>query len=146
MIAKYRDGRIPIAAGRGDEAAIERLGSEVAARLDAFDLTGGLDAIWEFVRSLNKFVTDAKPWELAKDDANAEELDRVLYALVDGLRAAAVAVSPYLPETAPRVLRALGQPLDLDWAQVAPRRTRETEGIEAAPPLFPRVEAPAAAA
>jgi methionyl-tRNA synthetase len=146
MLAKYRDGRIPLAPGLGDEAAIERLGSEVAARLDAFDLTGGLDAIWEFVRSLNKFVTDAKPWELAKDDANAEELDRVLYALVDGLRAAAVAVSPYLPETAPRVLRALRQPLDLDWAQVAPRRTRETEGIEAAPPLFPRVEAPAAAA
>jgi methionyl-tRNA synthetase len=146
MIAKYRDGRIPIAPGLGDQAAIERLATEVGSRLDAFDLTGALDVIWEFVRSLNKFVTDAKPWELAKDEANSDELDRVLYALADGLRAVAVALFAYLPRTAPQILRALGQPEDVDWSGVAPGRTVEAEGVEASPPLFPRVEAPAAAA
>ena len=74
------------------------------------------------------------------------ELDQVLYALADGLRALAVALSSYLPNTAPQILRALGQSEDLGWAEVAPGRTSAAEGIEQAAPLFPRVEAPAAAA
>jgi methionyl-tRNA synthetase len=146
MIAKYRDGRIPIAPGLGDKAAFERLAVEVPRRLDDFDLTGALDVLWEFVRGLNKFVTDAKPWELAKDEANSEELDRVLYALVDGLRAVAVALHGYLPETTPQILRALGQPEVFDWSQVAEAATVPAGGIAPAPPLFPRVEAPLAAA
>jgi methionyl-tRNA synthetase len=146
MVAKYRDGRISIATGLAGQAGIERLATEVPRRLDAFDLTGALDLIWEYVRSLNKFVTDAKPWELAKDEGNADELDRVLYSLVDGLRAAAIALHAYLPRTSPQVLRALGQPDDVAWSGVAAGRTVEADGVEASPPLFPRVEAPAAAA
>jgi methionyl-tRNA synthetase len=146
MIARYRGGRIPSAESALDDASYERLATEVAERLDAFDVTGALDAIWDFVRSLNKFVTDAKPWELAKDDANAAELDRVLYTLADGLRAAAVALASYLPETTPRILEALGQPQDLSWSGVARGRTVAAEGVDAAAPLFPRVEAPATAA
>jgi len=146
MLAKYRDGRIPLAPGHGDQAALERLETEVPKRLDEFDLTGALDLIWDSVRSLNKFVTDTKPWELAKDETKAGELDRVLYALADGLRAVAVALHAYLPETTPQILRALGQPEDFAWSRVALGQTVEGEGIEPAPPLFPRVEAPAAAA
>jgi methionyl-tRNA synthetase len=146
MLAKYRDGRIPLAPGPADPAALERLASEVPRKLDDFDLTGALDVIWDSVRSLNKFVTDTKPWELAKEEANVEELDRVLYALADGLRAVAVALHAYLPETTPQILRALGQPEDFDWSRLAVGQTVEGEGIEPAQPLFPRIEAPAAAA
>jgi methionyl-tRNA synthetase len=146
MIARYRDGRVPSAESALDDAAYDQLATTVAERLDVFDLTGALEAIWEFVRNLNKYVTDAKPWELAKDDANAPELDRVLYTLADGLRAAAIALASYLPETAPRILAALGQPLDLAWSGVARGRTVAADGVEAAAPLFPRVEAPATAA
>jgi methionyl-tRNA synthetase len=110
-----------------------------------FDVTGALDVIWDLVRSLNKHVEDTKPWELAKDDARAAELDRVLYDLADGLRVAAVALSAYLPRTAPRILQALGQPEVLGWENVEPGRTVPVEGIEPATPLFPRVDAPAAA-
>jgi methionyl-tRNA synthetase len=52
----------------------------------------------------------------------------------------------YLPETTPRILHALGQPQDFDWSSVTPGKTVETEDVEPASPLFPRVEAPAAAA
>ena len=45
-----------------------------------------------------------EPWQLAKDESRADELDRVLYDLADGLRAVAVALSPYLPETSARIL------------------------------------------
>jgi methionyl-tRNA synthetase len=146
MIAKYRAGKIPIAPGLGDAAPFERIATEVPERLDAFDLTGAIDLVWESVRALNKLVTDTKPWELAKDEANADELDRVLYALADGLRVVAVALYAYLPETAPQILRALGQPVEFGWSRVALGQTEDTGQVEAAAPIFPRVEAPAAAA
>jgi methionyl-tRNA synthetase len=147
MIARYREGRIPSAVGEsGVSEAIEAVKHEVPARLDVFDVTGAVDVIWDLVRSLNKHVEQTKPWELAKDDARAGELDRVLYDLADGLRVAAVALSAYLPRTAPLILQALGQPEDLAWENVEPGRTVSAEGIEPATPLFPRVDAPTAAA
>jgi methionyl-tRNA synthetase len=146
MIARYRDGRITEAVSLLDAEVLTTLEREVRERLDVFDLTGAIDAIWEFVRSLNKFVTDTKPWELAKDDANAAQLDRVLYTLADGLRVAAVALAAYLPSTAPRILEALGQPDDVAWTGVARGRTVPATGVEASQPLFPRIEAPATAA
>jgi methionyl-tRNA synthetase len=146
MIAKYRDGRIPVAPGAEGAPSLGHLAGEVSGRLDDFDLTGAIDAIWDSVRALNKFVTDTKPWELARDEANAERLDQVLYALADGLRVVAVAISAYLPETAPQILRALGQPDDVEWSRVEPGLTVEAQDVGPAPPLFPRVEAPLAAA
>ena len=146
MIARYRDGSIPAAEPDADIArAIEQLATAVPTLLDIWDLTGALDAVWELVRRLNRFVEERRPWDLAKDEANAEALDSVLYSLADWLRAAAVALAAYLPETSPQVLAALGQPADAGWDGVAPGRTRATDGVEAAAPLFPRIEVPAPA-
>jgi methionyl-tRNA synthetase len=143
MVAKYRDGALPA----GDvvaPSAYDGLRDGVAARLDVFDVTGALDEIWAFVRSLNAYAQATTPWQLAKDPANAAELDGVLYTLVDGLRAVAIALAPYLPETAPAILRALGQPADVEWDRIRPNLT-EPATIAAAPPLFPRIELPATA-
>jgi len=48
--------------------------------------------------------------------------------------------------TARDILRALGQPEELSWESVAPGRTVQADGVEPAAPLFPRVDAPTAAA
>jgi methionyl-tRNA synthetase len=146
MIARYRDGRLEVVSDAEPSGGLVGLGPEVSAFLDVFDITGGLERIWKEVRALNGLVEARKPWELAKDDSRAAELDRTLYELSDGLRAVAVALSAYLPETAPQILAALRQPEDLGWEWVAPGRTTAAEGIEPAEPLFPRVEAPSAAA
>jgi methionyl-tRNA synthetase len=146
MIARYRDGRITVAPGESNlSEAIAAVQREVPARLDVFDLTGAIDVIWDLVRGLNRHVEQTKPWELAKDEGRADELTRVLYELADGLRVAAVALSPYLPRTAPQILRALGQSEDLGWEQVEEGRTIAADGIEPATPLFPRVDQTAAA-
>jgi methionyl-tRNA synthetase len=116
------------------------------AQLDVFDVTAGAETIWVLVRALNKHVEESRPWDLAKDDSHTAELDRVLYELADGIRIAAVALSAYLPRSAPEILRTLGQGDDLSWSNVAPGLTVEAEGIAPAAPLFPRVDAPTAAA
>jgi len=144
MVARYRGGRLPAGGGSGEiEAALAALQRGVPEQLDAWDLTGALEAIWEVVRRLNRYVEQTRPWELAKDEERAGELDRVLYDLADGLRAIAVALWPYLPSTAPRILAALGQPEDVAWARVGPGQLAQAVGIEPAAPLFPRVEPPA---
>jgi methionyl-tRNA synthetase len=146
MIAKYRDGAIAGPGGSAEIAAvIASLQDSVVAEFDAWNVTAALERIWEVVRRLNRYVEESQPWQLAKDEARAAELTAVLYDLADGLRAVAVAVSPYLPSTAPQILAGLGQSPDLSWEHVAPGRTADVSGIVAAPPLFPRIEAAPAA-
>ncbi|HWN20520.1 MAG TPA: hypothetical protein VNP93_00985, partial [Gaiellaceae bacterium] len=131
---------------RGDLAAAARaLHDEIPAAFDRWEVTGALETIWEYVRGLNRHVEQTKPWELAKDEARSGDLDQALYELADGLRIAAIALAAYLPETSERILAALGQPLDLAWENVAYGRTTAVAGIEAAAPLFPRIDAPAPA-
>ena len=99
-----------------------------------------LESIWDVVRELNRLVERAKPWELAKDDDKAAELDAVLYDLADGVRSVAIALHAYLPATAPAILSALGQSPDVAWEGVRAGGLAPAAGIEPAPPLFPRVE------
>ena len=117
-------------------------------RLDAFDLTGALERIWEVVRALNRHVEVTAPWQLAKDDARAEELDRVLYDLVDGLRAVAVALAVLPPRdrrsgSSPRWASRRRSTWERGRLRPHPRRS---SGLEPAPPLFPRVDEPTLAA
>ena len=141
MINRYRGGTLAAAPWDSPfQAELEQLGRDVPERLDQYDLSGALEAIWVVIRSLNRYVEERAPWQLAKDPAKADELDRTLYDLADGLRAVAVALAAYLPETAARILAALGQPDELGWDGVAYGRTTAADAIEAAEPLFPRVE------
>lgn len=141
MIARYREGRIvPAPWDSPFRSELAQITSEVPERLDKYDLSGALEAIWIVIRSLNRYVEERAPWQLAKDTTKSEELDRTLYDLADGLRAVAIALSAYLPETAPRILSALGQSEDLAWEGVAYGWTAAAEGIVPAEPLFPRVE------
>jgi methionyl-tRNA synthetase len=145
MIARYRDGKLV----RGEAEPpldLAVLGADVAARFDRFDVTGALDAVWDAVRRLNQYVTAEAPWQLAKDESNAARLDGVLYNLVDGLTGLAIALAPFLPETAPKILAALRQDGDLSWERIRNGIAAETNGIVAAKPLFPRIELPTAAA
>ena len=147
MIARYRGGELRVAPGAEEiGAAIDELGQVAAERLDRFDLTGALEAIWTLVRRLNRYVEQTSPWELAREEGRTAELDGVLYDLADGLRATAVALAAFVPETSARILAAIGQGDDSSWTGVGAGKTSAVSGIEAAEPLFPRVDAPTAAA
>jgi methionyl-tRNA synthetase len=142
MIARYRDGALPIAP-RPDSRiaqASASLATDVGSRIDAFDITGALERVWELVRELNRYVVDRAPWQVAKDETRAVEVDEILYDLAEGLRLVAIALAAYLPTTATRILEALGQPEDVEWGRVQYGQLAAADGIEPAPPLFPRVE------
>jgi methionyl-tRNA synthetase len=145
MIARYRDGALEQADAEAPWDA-DGLRARLVEALDRYDITGGLEEIWLAVRRLNQYVEESAPWQLAKDEARSDDLTAVLYNLADGLTAIAVAVSPYLPESAPRIIEALGQPSeDLSLERVRRGAAVATDGIEPSPPLFPRIELPAVA-
>ncbi len=95
MVRRYRDGVVPAAPLDPELASdFEGLAEEVSALLDRAELTQALDAIWQRVRRLNRYVEERAPWTLAKDEAKAGELDVVLASLAEGVRVVSPAALP----------------------------------------------------
>jgi methionyl-tRNA synthetase len=137
MLLRYRDGNVP--AGDIDPVLAEDfagLSGRVSAHVDRAELTAALDEIWQRVRRLNRYVEEQAPWQLAKDDARAADLDRVLRSLAEGLRSVTVLLWPYLPGSAERLLAALGAPdLSLSGAELGAGRIETVAKLDA---LFPK--------
>lgn len=70
----------------------------------------GLDALWELVRALNKYVDSEAPWALYKQ-GNRERLASVLYTMLELLRKIALHVWPVMPQAAAAMLEQLGTPV-----------------------------------
>ena len=92
------------------DTELEGLPQEVAALMDRAEPTLALDRIWQRVRRLNRYVEEKAPWELARNPGDAEELDRTLASLVEGLRTLNVMLEPYMPATTEKLRAALGSP------------------------------------
>ena len=106
MIERYRDGVVPSATPPGEIAAeFDGLVDAVKARIDEVELTAALDEIWRRIKRLNRYVQDEAPWQLAKDDAESDHLDQVLYTLAEGLRVVSVLLHPFMPGSAERLWR-----------------------------------------
>jgi len=138
MTRRYRDGRVPeVDVDPALAADFDGLVEEVCELLDRAEITQALDRIWQRVRRLNRYVEEAAPWLLAKDDARAGELDVALRSLVEGVRSVTVLLQPYMPETAAKLLDALGEDdLRLDAAVFGSRPGGGNVG--ALEPLFPK--------
>jgi methionyl-tRNA synthetase len=137
MVGRYRDGVVP--AVEPDPALAEDfagLSERVSQLIDRTELTVALDEIWRRVRRLNRYAEEQAPWQLAKDAARADDLDRVLGTLVEGLRVVSVLLHPYLPASTTTLLRALGAPdVALARARLGAGAVGRVAQIE---PLFPK--------
>ena len=130
----------PPAALAGD---FDGLAAAVCEELDRVDLTAALDQVWRRVKRLNQYAQEEAPWQLAKEPSEAEHLDVVLYGLAEGLRVACVLLLPFMPESARRVLQALGQ----DGGSIAEARFGGAAGgarTAELGQLFPKIEPPEA--
>ena len=138
MIGRYRDGVVPdVDVDPALAPDFEGLGAEVCELLDRAEITQALERIWQRVRRLNRYVEERAPWQLAKDEANAGELDMTLRSLAEGIRAVTVLLHPYMPESTAKLLAALSEEeLGLDTAAFGARRGGGSVGKLAQ--LFPK--------
>ena len=145
MVGRYRDGTVPAMEPDPVLASdFDGLAERVSELIDRTELTVALDEIWQRVRRLNRYVEEQAPWQLAKDESRADDLDRVLGTLLEGLRVVSVLLWPYLPASTEKLLAALGTPdLTLAGARLGAGAIGRVPPIE---PLFPKSTDAAAAA
>ena len=156
MTNRYLDGERP-APGQGGSLLIAWTHGLPAyqAAVEGCLLHEALGALWDFVTVANRLVDAEKPWDLAKaakagDASAAQRLRDVLGYLLEACRLVGLAVAPFMPGTAPRVLSQLGfaypyaadgkggPPIlgELAWGAHA----AESGRVTAPEPLFPRLE------
>jgi len=113
MVHRYRGGVVPTMPEATEaDHAISRVMADAVAAADAamhnFAPHEALAQLWRIVESVNGYITEQEPWVLAKDENQAERLDAVLYTSLDALRALAVTLSPFMPETTEKLWVGLG--------------------------------------
>ncbi len=111
--------------------------------------SGGLDALWESVRAMNKYVDSAAPWTLYKQE-NFERLGTVLRVLLENMYKIACLVYPVMPTNSIAMQNQLGKefnaellyPKALENFLNAKILLQDNQEIAASSNLFPRLEKP----
>ena len=149
MIGKFQGGIIEGSASKRpvDEALVADAMDTVKAyeeEMEKLALTPAVKTVWAFIGRANKYIDETAPWALAKDPAKKAELAAVLYHLAESLRIISGLISPFLPQTAPKIRQQLGcvdalAAPSLDDLKIW-GRLPAGQKIGAAEPLFPRIE------
>jgi methionyl-tRNA synthetase len=160
MIQRYCDGRIP-SGNISDEglllakrAGVDTDGSEISGFIshardefvryfDKFGFSRALEEAWAIVARADKMISDAKPWDLAKNPAQLQTLHAVLYRAAETLRWLSVLLYPVMPNATREIYTQLGltedvsklNPGQLKWAGL-PAGTQIGEVMG----LFPRLD------
>ncbi|HEX8338661.1 MAG TPA: methionine--tRNA ligase, partial [Pyrinomonadaceae bacterium] len=160
MIHKYFDGVVPapdisehrrlLAKRAGVDSDAQELSTSLELTRDQFLLHvdeyafhRALEAAWGMTARVDKFISEAKPWELARDEEQRETLGAVLYRSAETLRWLAVLLYPVMPESARAVWKQLGlegDPQDVDPAGLTWGGLRAGERVGEVAALFPRID------
>lgn len=113
MIEKYHGGVVTHKEGTEavDKEFIALVNETVAGYSDAMDhmeLNQAIKDVWNLIGRANKYIDETAPWILAKDPAQAERLQAVMYNLAEALRIIAILIAPFVPVTAPKIYEQLG--------------------------------------
>ena len=110
MTNKYFDG---IVENKGVSEEIDKelikeaisLKEKVEKCMDILEVSKALEAIFDLLRSCNKYIDETTPWVLAKDESKKDRLATVIYNLIESIRIATVFLQAYLPDTAKSIFK-----------------------------------------
>ena len=151
MNAKYFESKVPTPGSytTEDQAIIDLAGTAQHNFQDLFGgmrMSGALEALWELVRSLNKYVDSSAPWALYKNK-DMERLGTVMHTLLTAMRKVAVHLWPVMPGTAEAMLGQLGCDFDPATARLGEEAAcwsgiEPGQGTASSSNLFPRLDSP----
>ena len=75
--------------------------------MDKLRVADAITEIFTLFKRCNKYIDETMPWALAKDESKQDELAHVLYNLVESITIGANLLTPYMPQTAGRILAQL---------------------------------------
>jgi methionyl-tRNA synthetase len=156
MIDKYAAGQIPVPgvtvdgkfAYTPEDEELWRAMSSMKVQYEEcmgnFHFHKALQAIWEVIGHLNRYIVTNAPWELAKNPGQSDRLFTVLHNLAEALWKIAVVLGPIMPDTAKRMATALGMSKRYDDATLdeVTDRSELPPGtvIDKGTQLFPRID------
>lgn len=147
MIEKYHGGVVTHKEGAEavDKEFIALVNETVAGYSDAMDhmeLNQAIKDVWNLIGRANKYIDETAPWILAKDPAQAERLQAVMYNLAEALRIIAILIAPFVPVTAPKIYEqlGLGKPESFFMADAVWGKLATGTKVQKGEPLFPRIE------
>ncbi len=148
MAHKYFGGVLPCNTAEepldaGFKAEILSALDEETRCFDAFKIADAAEAVINAAKRSNKYIDETMPWALAKAPEKRDRLSTVLYNLLEAIRIVAVELTPFIPETADKILAQLG-------TDVKSFESIQTFGhlplgapVGAPEPLFARIDAEA---
>jgi methionyl-tRNA synthetase len=155
MIEKYRAGTLTRSKGV-ESHPVEEYGLRVSPTVGIIEyinaMTGcaphlACQVALNLTLQCNQLVDAARPWLLAKDSAEREHLDQVLYTLAESLRIIAISISPVLPKAAHGIFDQLSWKMELSGkeerfslAEAEWGKLPDGHVVGKPVPLFPRIE------
>ena len=112
MTNKYFGGTVKYhGANTTFDKELEELASvtrdELIKHMDAFKTGDAIEDVMKFLRRANKYVDETEPWALAKDESKKDELENVLYHLLEAIKEGAIMLEPFMPQTSQKIYKFL---------------------------------------
>ena len=139
MAKRYRSGILrqmnsPLA------AFVQEKTNAYNAAMSSYQVQAAIEAAMEIVTRCNAYVEETAPWKLAKDPAQSDKLDEVLYTLSESLRIISILMSPIIPREAEAIRAQLNWQGNASLAEVQWGALLEGHQLGDPVPLFPRIE------
>lgn len=124
-------------------ALVEETVTSFVVYMDNLEINEALKAVWKLISRSNKYIDETEPWALAKKEESKERLDTVLYNLVELLRVVAVLVSPFMPNSSPKIFAQLGLQAPKEFTLQDAKEwgvIKDGTIVCKGDPIFPRIE------
>ena len=124
-------------------SSLELVRDQFVQHVEEYAFHRALEAAWGMIARADKFISDAKPWELARSDEQRETLSAVLYRAAETIRWLAVLLYPVMPGSSRAIWNQLGltgDPQEFDPTELKWGGLRAGARVGEVAPLFPRID------
>ncbi len=148
MVEKYNNGILPESKAmmeQDEELKCLAVGTakRIENNMDDLNLSAALEEIWKLVARANKYIDETTPWVLAKDESKKEELNTVLYNLIESIRIISVMIQPFMVHTSGKIWEQIG----INEGEITQWESAKTFGlmpsgikVHKKEALFPRID------
>lgn len=104
--------------------------------MDIYRNADAVNAVMNLAKRCNKYIDETTPWSLAKDEAQKDRLEAVLYNLLECIRLLSIMLTPIMPESCDSIKAQLNENnTELCFGAV------KEYAVGTATPLFARIDA-----
>ena len=126
------------------KAVVDGTPAAVDAKMENLRVADAITEIFNLFKRCNKYIDETMPWALAKDEAQKDRLETVLFNLIDSIEKGAKLLASFLPETAEKILKQTNGGNVTDKPEILFARLDVEEVLKKVEELHPAVEEEAA--